>query len=434
MEPQLCHVFEQVHLADSDFPFDDSEQKMTRINVDSVSTYDSFCDDFGPMNLGSIYKFCCALDNHMDAESSQKIVVCSKPDRESKTNACFLIGAYMILCLDTPCEDVVHAFAPLLPELLSYRDISPGPQTFHLRLEDCWEALSKAAALRWVDFDENGFDAEEYAHYDDPRNADLHVVVPGKLIAMKGPVDLPAGQLWCDTPHGARDFSPPHCAQVLRDLGARVVVRLSEPPYAPDAFRAAGIAVAHLPFDARRPPPAAVVAKFLLLAEAAPGAVAVHCTSGLGRTGTLLALHLVRAYGLTARQAMAWLRIVRPGSVVGAQQHYVCAAAPAVASMRRRRPAGAAACRGGLGAVEALWAKIESDVDGRLAAAAATTTAVGPDSSLLIAAGMHADSEHGGGPGGEDSALHATLAGGRRSARRGQGGVLGGRDGPANMS
>ncbi len=39
----------------------------------------------------------------------------------------------------------------------------------------------------------------------------------------------------------------------------------------------------------------------------------------------------MRSHGFWAREAMGWLRIVRagsvgPGSVVGAQQHYLCAA------------------------------------------------------------------------------------------------------------
>ena len=33
--------------------------------------------------------------------------------------------------------------------------------------------------------------------YDDPLNGDLHVVVPGKFVAFKGPIgDMPPGKLW----------------------------------------------------------------------------------------------------------------------------------------------------------------------------------------------------------------------------------------------
>ena len=67
--------------------------------------------------------------------------------------------------------------------------------------------------------------------------------------------------------------------------------------------------------------------------------MAVHCKAGLGRTGTLLARELMRTDGFGARQAIAWVRLVRPGSVVGAQQEFLCAAEPALRA--------AAAARGG---------------------------------------------------------------------------------------
>ena len=371
----IFHAFDSVYLAPSAPLAEDPA--IFYLQISSFLTYQPFCDDFGPMNLGSIHHFCTVMDSVLDNKPAQSIAVWNDPSRQGQTNACFLLGAYMILRLDVDAAKVSEHFAPLILDLVPYRDISPGPPNFDLRLEDCWQALSKGVELDWVDFSSNGFDADEYNHYDDPCNGDLHVVVPNKLIAMKGPVDLPDGQLWRDTPEGSRDFSPAHYAEVLRDFGVSVVVRLNEPRYAAGAFHAAGIAVADIPFDDCRPPPDDVVAKVLLLVESAPGAVAVHCKAGLGRTGTLLGLHLIKSHGLTARQAMAWLRIVRPGSVIGEQQHYLCDIEPAVARMRARPSGVRAAAAAGTTreAVEALWGRIRRTVDGAPPAEAGATAA-----------------------------------------------------------
>ena len=48
-----------------------------------------------------------------------------------------------------------------------------------------------------------------------------------------------------------------------------------------------------------------------------------QCKAGLGRTGTLIGAYLIWKYGFTASEAIAFMRIVRPGSVVGPQQQYM---------------------------------------------------------------------------------------------------------------
>ena len=95
--------------------------------------------------------------------------------------------------------------------------------------------------------------------------------------------------------------------------------------------------MADLVFEDCTPPPVDVVAKFLAIAEGVEGAVAVHCKAGLGRTGTLIGVYLMRRHGFTGREAMGWLRIMRPGSVIGEQQHYLCGALSSVESSDRAR-------------------------------------------------------------------------------------------------
>ena len=274
-----------------------------------------------------------------------------------------------------PPSDVARRFSTLDARLFeSYRDATYSCPDFRLHLVDCWNGLRRAMDKRWFECPSSPHltrwgkvDMAEYVLYDSPTSGDLHQVVPGKFVAFAGPRDL-GGKLHDDA-RGIREFSPAYYLGIFRELGVSTVVRLNEAHYDGRAFAESGIEHHDLPFDDCTAPPADVVLRFCRIADAAPGLVAVHCRAGLGRTGTLVALWLMRTHGFAAREAMAWLRMVRPGSVIGEQQHYLCAVEPAIARMRAR-PAAARPLSAGMptaelavGAVEALWARIRGTVE-----------------------------------------------------------------------
>ena len=64
--------------------------------------------------------------------------------------------------------------------------------------------------------------------------------------------------------------------------------------------------------------------KFIEETEKESGGIAVHCKAGLGRTGTLISCFAMKNYKITARAMIGWIRICRPGSVLGPQQHFLC--------------------------------------------------------------------------------------------------------------
>ena len=67
------------------------------------------------------------------------------------------------------------------------------------------------------------------------------MVVPGRLLASRGPMDLGASSYTDDIPAGVRHFSPAHYAGIFRELDVAAVVRLNASEYSPRAFEDAGI-------------------------------------------------------------------------------------------------------------------------------------------------------------------------------------------------
>ena len=344
--PTFIHsvIGDQVHLAQSvsGIRF---EGAFRSFRPEIAFQYLSYGDDFGPLNLSSIIEFIRALDQEIANHPDAMIVFCIDEGRRMLTNAVCLLGSYMILKLGFSPATVMASFHWLDPSHLTpYRDATFLKADFDLLLDDCFCALFRSQTHGWVRYAARGYmwgsvDVDEYRHYDQPANGDVHQLIPGKLIALQSPKDLD-GAAFCDGPDGSRTFSPAYMADLLLDLGAATLVRLNQAQYNTGPVEARGIRVVDLPCPDGGRPPDAVIAAFIRTVDAAPGAVAVHCATGRDQTATLAALYLMRAHGVTAREAMGWLRIVRPGSVVGDQQRFLCEVGAALCRLRSRTGSG----------------------------------------------------------------------------------------------
>ena len=267
-----------------------------------------------------------------------------------RANSCFLIAAWSVLYQNKTPEEAFRPFRSVSPPFPTWHDATPTVCSFTLTILDTLNGLYKAREHRFFDLEK--FNIEEYEYYEqvrplppsfssayDPQpfthpalpsspplthtqsqveNGDLNWCLEGKFLAFAGPHathEVTAG--------GYHSLCPDDYVNYFKRKNVQLVIRLNKKYYDAKRFTNHGIEHMELYFLDGSNPPDHLLARFLDKVESTPGAVAVHCKAGLGRTGSCIGCYMMKHYKMTAEEVIGWLRVVRPGSIIGPQQQFM---------------------------------------------------------------------------------------------------------------
>ena len=227
--------------------------------------------------------------------------------------------AFMIIVLKVSPQEAYDTFRAYHGEFVPFRDASKGECHYECTILHCLQGLEHGIKQKWYDF--KTFNVKEYEYYERVENGDINWIIPGKFAAFMGPIDR-------REPGQRSGFTPDEYCDIFKEWNIKRVIRLNEAKYDRRKFLAQGVTHDELFFVDGSNPPEDIVEDFLNIcdrhfSQPNPGAIAIHCKAGLGRTGTLIGLYAMKYYKIPAEQFIGWIRIARPGSVLGPQQFFL---------------------------------------------------------------------------------------------------------------
>ena len=297
-------------------PRDNGNIMYFTVDDDPVFRYHPFFADFGPPSLPQLIQFAHMVNSLLEKFPNKVLHFYTSPEPTVTPNSVLMIAFFRMFKLQLTAIEAFKPFVPIKNMLRPFRDVLNAPTVFDLTVLDCLKGIYRAANERW--FDIAHFNAELWEEMGKMENGDMTWIIPGKALAFATPYSRPTLQ------NGYRVATPADVIPHMKELGVTHVIRLNKQFYDASEFRDAGLKFTEMFFDDGSVPSKSIVRQFLEICES-DDVVAVHCKAGLGRTGTLIGCYMIKDYNFDAAEAIGWLRVCRPGSVMGPQQLFLVA-------------------------------------------------------------------------------------------------------------
>tara|TARA_Y100000389_G_scaffold183549_1_gene201155 strand:+ start:667 stop:1629 length:963 start_codon:yes stop_codon:yes gene_type:complete len=263
--------------------------------------------EYGPPNIGNIHNFCNILDMKFEKIKKQIIAYYIYTDKNSYNllNTVFLIGCYYILKKNYKLEDVllklIHIFNYHPTYYIDTTNIYGG---YTMSLIDCFKTIYFVNKNNF--FNLNNFDYEYYNFSTNLENVDFNIICD-KVLLTRSPKDN--NELLV-------------LKKILLKNNIKTFIRLNLDNNYHDDLIIDKIQIIDLIFNDGSIPSLDIIVKFMNIIQNNEK-IAIHCRTGLGRSGLLACIWLMTQLGFSAKDAITWIRIIRPGCIHGYQGHYI---------------------------------------------------------------------------------------------------------------
>ncbi|KAK7207169.1 dual specificity protein phosphatase [Myxozyma melibiosi] len=318
--PTIEFLKDRLYLAASDSEPHDTDSA-AYFTVDDALPYNAFHHDFGPLHIGHLYRFAMALHEVLAEEENKEksVVFYSHTNPRSRANAACLLCCYMVLIQSWPPHLALAPIAQAEPPFMPFRDAGYSVADFTLSIQDIVYGVWKAKDKGLLDMRE--FNLEEYETYERVEMGDFNTIPPHFVAFASPQYNIAPDQTPQKQPLAVRNV-----LDFFVENGVDVVVRLNSPLYDKRLFENRGISHVDMIFEDGTCPEMDTVRNFIGICTEVVDEnkmIAVHCKAGLGRTGCLIGAYLIYRYGFTANEVISYMRFMRPGMVVGPQQHWL---------------------------------------------------------------------------------------------------------------
>ena len=214
----------------------------------------------------------------------------------------------MIIDYHLPAVEILENLRPIVEHFKTFEKVHLLVPRLDSIIIDFCNAFIKACEKGF--YNPDSFPQTEYEDMFGNKRGDFNWIIYKRLLALS-------------TPGILRLMAPKLLAPTLKEIGVKILVRLCQSYYEPDLFNQNGIKCEAIQYPDGGTPNDGMIRKWLQITSQKDIVIGVHCMAGIGRTGTMCAIYLMKYEGFKADEAFWYIRSCRPFSIEAGQLEFL---------------------------------------------------------------------------------------------------------------